>query len=205
MESGVSVELNFAQAIRTATAIIEATPEQLNKATTRAIKKTLRWAGSVVARELGQSLGVAQKGLKPRIVVTTVGSGADQVHILWVGVLPLAAEKAGKPRQTRRGVSVRGRRFDSAFVADIYNGEPNVWVRAAKNREHNHTTLSRRRKAATSSPDPKLRGRFPVQRVGIAVEDPAIEIFNRLQRRVEERFKTVLNQELNYAVNHEKR
>ncbi|EJG1615098.1 hypothetical protein CFE14_RS15805 [Vibrio parahaemolyticus] len=204
MESGVSVELNFAQAIRTATAIIEATPKQLQKATDRAIKKTMRWAGRIVARELGQTLGVAQKALKSRVSVSTVGKGADQVHILWLGVAALAADKAGKARQTKRGVTVRGRRFDSAFVADIYNGEPNVWIRTAKNRERNHTTLSRRRKAATSSPDPKLRGRFPVQRVGIEVEDPAVEIFNRLQRRVEDRFKTVLDQELNYAVNHEK-
>lgn len=63
-ESGVSVQMNFARAIRNVTARIEATPAQLTKASERAMKKTIRWLSGRVARELAQQLGVPQKYLK---------------------------------------------------------------------------------------------------------------------------------------------
>lgn len=53
--------------------------------------------------------------------------------------------------------------------------------------------------------DTSARGRFPVMRVGIDIEAVAREIFRRYDKRAIERFSTLIDQELNYAVNHEQK
>ena len=202
-ESGVSVQMNFARAIRNVTARIEATPAQLTKASERAMKKTIRWLSGRVARELAQQLGVPQKYLKKRLLVRTAGKGSDQVHILWMGAMPLAAEQAGKARQTRKGVTVGKRKFDGAFYRAVYNADENVYIRTSRNQ--GCTTLSPgQRKPANRTLAPEYAGRFPVQRLGVEIETIAAEIFRRLDRRAIDRFNTLIEQELNYAVNHEK-
>ncbi|WP_299071975.1 hypothetical protein AB6C63_023270 (plasmid) [Vibrio cyclitrophicus] len=202
-ESGVEVQMNFAQAIRNATAVIQATPKQMEVASERAIRKTIRWLSGRVARELSQQLGIPQKNLKPRLVVRSVGKGMDKAHILWMGVATMSADLAGKARQTRKGVTVGKRKFEGAFLRSVYNPEENVWIRARRNREQGYMTLSRTRKANHRSPSPELAGRFPIQRIGVEIESVATEAFRRLDRRALDRFKTLIEQELNYAVNHE--
>lgn len=76
-EPGVNINLNFAKELQLASAMIEATPKQLEKAGARAIKKTMRWVHTRLARELSQQLGIPQKNLKPRFSLKTVGKGAD--------------------------------------------------------------------------------------------------------------------------------
>ncbi len=202
-ESGVSVEMNFSRAIRDITARIEATPQQLSKASDRAMKKTIRWLSGRVARELSQQLGITQKYLKKRLLVRTAGKGMDQVHILWLGAMPLAAEQAGKARQTRKGVTVGQRKYEGAFYRSIYNADENVWIRSSRNQ--GYTTLSQSsRKPSSRQLAPEYAGRFPVQRLGVEIETIAAEIFRRLDRRAIDRFNTLFEQELNYAVNHEK-
>lgn len=203
-QPGVSVQLNFAQEITRATAAMQATPRQVERASERAIKKTIRWLQTRIAREVGAALGLPQKSLKPRLTTSVVGSGADRVHILWFGSLPLPAERAGKARQTRRGTSVGRRRFDGAFVTQIYNPEANVWIRSRRNVNAGHFTMGKPRRASGASVPPELSGRFPVQRVGIELDAQAREIFKRYQHRAQARFGELIDQELNYAVNHEK-
>lgn len=202
-ESGVEVQMNFAQAMRDATAVIQATPKQMEVASERAIRKTIRWLSGRVARELSQQLGIPQKNLKPRLVVRSVGKGMDKAHILWMGVATMSADLAGKARQTRKGVTVGKRKFEGAFLRSVYNPEENVWIRARRNREQGYMTLSRTRKTNHRSPSPELAGRFPIQRIGVEIESVATEAFRRLDRRALDRFKTLIEQELNYAVNHE--
>ncbi|PMN73159.1 hypothetical protein [Enterovibrio norvegicus] len=202
-ENGVNVEVNFARALRDITARIQATPAQLTKASERAMKKTIRWLSGRVAKELGQQLGVPQKVLKKRLLVRTAGKGSDQVHILWLGARPLAAENAGKARQSRKGVTVGKRQFEGAFYRAVYNADPNVWIRARRNQ--GYTTLTQKpRKPSGQKLAPEYAGRFPVQRLGVEIETVAAEIFRRLNRRAIDRFNTLIEQELNFAVNHEK-
>lgn len=203
-QSGVSVQMNFAREITRATAAIQATPKQLEKASNRAMRKTIRWLKTRIAREISLLTKVPQKALKPRMTVSTAGRGTDRVHILWFGTLPLAAEQAGNPRQTRRGTNVGKHRFEGAFVSKIYNPEANVWVRTRRNASAGHFTLGKQRRGRPSGSVPSaLSGRFPVQRVGIDLGTMAGEVFRRYQRRAEARFAELIDQELNYAVNHE--
>lgn len=203
-QSGVSVQMNFAREITRATAAIQATPKQLEKASNRAIRKTIRWLKTRVAREISAVTKVPQKALKPRLTTSVAGRGRDRVHILWFGTLPLAAEQVGNPRQTKRGTNVGKHRFEGAFVATIYNPEANVWVRTRRNASAGHLTLGKPRRGRPSGSVPReLAGRFPVQRVGIELDAMVGEVFRRYQRRAEARFAELIDQELNYAVNHE--
>lgn len=202
-QSGVSVQLNFAREINRATAAIQATPKQVEKASDRAIKKTIRWLKTRVAREISTATKVPQKSLKPRMTTTVAGKGADRVHILWFGSMPLPAEKAGKARQTKKGTTAGKHRFEGAFVATIYNPEANVWVRTRRNQSVGHLTLGKKRRPGAGSVPRELAGRFPVQRVGVELDALAGEVFKRYHQRAEARFGELIEQELNYAVNHE--
>jgi hypothetical protein len=208
METGASVQLNFAREIMRATAMIQATPKQMQTATDRAIKKTIRWLSSRVAREIGQALNIPQKAIKNRVVTSVVGSGSERVHILWLGVAPIAAENLANPRQTKKGVSVGRRRYDGAFYRDVYGDGDHVWIRK-----------SRAAALAMDLPDwggkkggdggylrnPEARGRFPLRRVSVDISSVANDVFRRYDKRAMERFSALIDQELNYAVNHERK
>ncbi|OCH08089.1 hypothetical protein A6D98_09695 [Aliivibrio fischeri] len=202
-EPGVDIKLNFAKELQLASAKIIATPKQLEKAGQRAIKKTMRWMNTRLSREVSQITGIPQKALKARYSLKTVGKGMDAVTILWIGVSPVLAEKAGRARQTRKGVSLKKHRYEGAFVSDMYGYESAVWIRASRN-DGRYTTTSKQRKANPNSLPARFRGRFPVQHVAIDIADPVSKALKRLEARVPDEFRKKLGQELNYVVNHER-
>jgi hypothetical protein len=212
--SGVNFQLNFAQGITRVTAQIQATPEQVTKAGERARRKTMRWLSTRMAREISQALRVPQKSLKTRWSTTTAGSGAEQVTILWFGTLPLPAENAGRPRQGKKGTTVAGRRFDGAFYRSVYDGVSRVWIRKSRAQALGLQlpAMSRQNSGGNQrfldlggSNDSSNRGRFPVVRVGIELAGMADEVFRRYERRALARFAELIEQEINYAVNHERK
>lgn len=195
--NGVEIKMEFAQALRNATAVIQATPKQVEVASERAMKKTIRWLSGVVARELSQQLNIPQKVLKPRLSVRTVGKGTDKAFILWMGTSPMAAEQVGRTRQNRKGATAGRHRFEGAFVSRYSSTSVEVRIRQQRNESAGHFPLNRK---MTKGDD---RHRYPVIRIGIEIDSVAREIFRRLDRRALDRFKTLIEQELNYAVNHE--
>ncbi|MDG9884112.1 hypothetical protein N7650_14830 [Pseudomonas sp. GD04058] len=212
--SGVSFQLSFAREITRVTAQIQATPEQVQKAGVRARAKTMRWLSTRMSRDISQSLRVPQRSLKSRWSVTTAGKGNDQVSILWFGTVPLAAEQAGRPRQGKRGTSVAGRRFDGAFHRAVYDGTPRVWIRKSRAAALGLELPSMSRKKGGGdwrfleyggANDSSNHGRFPVMRVGIELEELAGEVFRRYERLALARFAELIEQEINYAVNHERK
>lgn len=207
-QHGARLELNFAQQITNVTAAIQSTPAQLTKASNRAIRKTIRWLKNQVAREVGQALGIRQSALKQRLTQSVVGNGVDRIHILWLGVAPIAAENMGKARQTRKGVSVGKHRYQGAFYRDVYGDGEKVWIRKSRAAAlgYNLPSYSGNTRGATSDfvSSGRNRGRFPVQRVAVDIEPVATEVFRRYQRRAEMQFNKVFTSELNFAVNIEK-
>lgn len=200
---GTDFKINFSQELQRASAKLAATPKQLEKAAQRAVKKTMRWMYTRAAREVAQATGIPLKALKPRLSLVTVGKGTEAVTILWIGISPVLAERAGRARQTKKGVSVKKHRFEGAFVSDMYGYSDAVWIRASRNAGR-YTTTSQRRKANPNSLPAHLRGRFPLQHLAIDIADPATEALKRLQSRVPDEFRKKLDQELNYVVNHER-
>lgn len=177
--SGVDIQIDFAKELQQASAVIQSTPQQLSLAGQRAIKKTMRWLRTRIARELSQSLAISQKVLKPRFSLSTVGTGIDAATILWLGVNAMPAEILGKARQTRKGVTVGRRKYDGAFYQQVYGDSYRVWRR-------------------------KDVRRFPVKAEVVEISDQAAEVFGRFQARIPAEFQRILQQELNYVVNHAK-
>lgn len=178
-QPGVDIQLNFAKELQQASAAIQATPKQLALAGQRAIKKTMRWLKVRIARELSQSLAISQKVLTPRFSLSTVGTGLDATTILWLGVNSMPAEMLGNARQTRRGVTVGKRKYEGAFYRRVYGDRSRVWRR-------------------------KGTSRLPVQAEVVEISDQASEVFKRFQTRIPAEFQRILQQELNYVVNHAK-
>ncbi|HHG4777646.1 TPA: hypothetical protein ACPWIL_006082 [Pseudomonas aeruginosa] len=212
-ESGVSFQLNFAREITRVTALIQTTPAQLAKAAARARRKTMRWLTTAMSRDISRELRIPQKALKPRWSSKVAGSGDDEVAILWFGTLPIGAESAGRPRQNKRGTTVAGRRFDGAFHRAVYDGTPRVWVRKSRAAALGLDLPAMSRKKGGGNErfldlgganDSSNRGRFPVMRVGIELETQAAEVFRRYERRALARFAELIEQEINFAVNHER-
>ncbi|EII3108115.1 hypothetical protein CWL40_004426, partial [Vibrio parahaemolyticus] len=160
-------------------------------------KKTIRWLSVRVARELSQQLGIPQKLLKPRLLVRTVGKGIDKAFILWMGSSPMAAERVGRSRQNRKGATAGRHRFEGAFVSQYSSSSLEVRIRQQRNESAGHFPLNDK---VTKGDD---KHRYPIIRIGIEIDAVAREIFRRLDRRALDRFKTVIEQELNYVVNHE--
>ncbi len=106
-------------------AIFEAKPTQIKQAYRRAMGKTIRWLSTRISRELGKQFDLPQRVFQVR----TKRSFDNESGSLWIGMNPIAASWLGKSRQTRKGVSVRSHRFDSAFIAKMQNGHIGVFRR----------------------------------------------------------------------------
>ncbi|NYZ69981.1 hypothetical protein H0A36_28615, partial [Endozoicomonas sp. SM1973] len=115
-----------------------------------------------MARELASQMGIAQKGLKNRFILSTVGKGNNQQFIFWLGTYPLAAEDAGKARNLKKkGVAVKKYRFTGAFYKNVYGAKKHVWIRTARNRTAGYSGVSPVSQTPGNVPS-HLQGRFPV-------------------------------------------
>ncbi|MBU2708828.1 hypothetical protein KCM76_22735 [Zooshikella marina] len=177
---------------------LENQPKLFTKAVQRAMRKTARWLKTRMARELAKQMGVVQKGLKSRFILSTEGKGKNQKFIFWLGTYPLAAEMAGKPRNTKKGVSVKKHRFVGAFYKQVYGSSQHVWIRSQRNTRY---SLVRPSSSTPGNVPKRLSGRFPVERLGIEIDPIAVELFKRYERRVNSQFNRLLEKELNYVLN----
>ncbi|NGZ17557.1 hypothetical protein G6Z94_09390 [Vibrio aestuarianus] len=175
--------------------------KQVAKAIERALKKTGRWLRTHTMRHLSKEMAIKQASLKNRFILAY---DKDKKTVnLWVGLLAIAAEDLGGVRQNAAGTKAGSHQFDGAFYTRIYGDYERVYIRARRNRVMQHDVVRQNRKPASYRPirNPNLIGRFPVQAVGISIEDEASQILLRLEQQVNKRFGEILKQELNYAIN----
>lgn len=116
-------------------ASLQASEQQIKKAAVRALNKTARWARPVLARDVAQDLrinvGLVRNGLSLfRANANRLQSG--------VGLHPrsgvIRAVDLASVRQTKTGVSARGRKWDHAFLATMPSGHTGVFKRRGKSR-----------------------------------------------------------------------
>lgn len=175
------------------------------KAVDRAIRKVARWLRTHSMREIGRALGIKQAAIKHRYRFTDTGKGFERKAGIWVGLLAIAAHEAGTPAQNAAGVRVRGHQFDSAFLQKIYGSEEKVYIRASRNRQLKHATVgghdSWRYRPKSPSFLAEYGDRFPVQVIGVDIESVARPILERYEKRLNDRYREILEQELNYVLN----
>ena len=197
----MNLEIRTANRLQQIIDHVETQPKLVNKAIRRTMRATSRWLKTRIASELASQMGITQKGLKNRFVLSTVGKGKNQKFIFWLGTYPLAAEQAGKPRKLKKkGIAVKKYRFNGAFHERVYGPSKHIWIRAERNRTEGDSGVS----PVSQTPGnvaSHLKSRFPVERIGIEIAPLAEALFRRYQARVNSNFNRILEQQLNYVLN----
>lgn len=152
-------------------------PEQINLVSRRAAARTRDWLLTQVRRELAAKGEVPQNAIKGRLRRgrKSAYSEADNSAVLWVGLNPLAAARAGKPRQLKSDAKAGRHHFDRAFVARIYSGRDQIWRRLGNRR-------------------------FPVIKMTVPLNEHMEGIAARYEELAAEMFATRLRHEVNHLI-----
>jgi len=175
-------------------------PKAIKAAERRAINKTIRWLRTHIARSVSQQERIAVSAVRKRLLAYPIGSNGQGK--LWFGLKPIEASRAGRPRQTRSGVSVAGRKYQGAFFKTVYGGKPDIWIRTAS-----------KHFSADDYPDSEVSGsggassgwigendsRFPLAKAKISLEDVRPH-FESWTNRAHQRLLVVMEQELNFEL-----
>lgn len=175
-------------------------PKAAAAAQRRAINRTLRWLRTHVARAVSRQEKIAVGAVRQRLRAYPVGSNGQGK--LWFGINPIEASRAGRPRQTRAGVSVAGRRYQGAFYKKVYGGQADIWIRTAS-----------KHFKASDYPDSDVSGgggassgwisengsRYPLAKAKISLDDVRPH-FERWTMQAHEHLLKVLEQELNFEL-----
>lgn len=166
----------------------------------RAINKTLRWLRTHIARTVSRQERIAVSAVRQRLRAYPLsGNGQGK---LWFGINAIEASRAGRPRQSRSGVSVAGRRYEGAFFKKVYGSRPDIWIRTAS-----------KHFKASDYPDSEVSGgggassgwisendsRFPLAKAKISLEDVRLH-FESWTNRAHQRLLEILEQELNFEL-----
>lgn len=175
-------------------------PKAVAAAQRRAINKVLRWLRTHIARDVGRQERIAIAAVRQRLKAFPVSSNGQ--GRLWFGINPIEASRAGRPRQTRSGVSVAGRRYEGAFFKRVYGGSPDIWIRTASKHFD-----------ASDYPDSEVSGgggrrsgwisendsRFPLAKAKISLDNTQAH-FEAWTNRAHERLQVVMEQEMNFEL-----
>ncbi|NBB02931.1 hypothetical protein [Pseudomonas monteilii] len=175
-------------------------PKAVAAAQRRAVNKVLRWLRTHIARDVGRQERIAIAAVRQRLKAFPVSSNGQ--GRLWFGINPIEASRAGRPRQSRTGVSVAGRRYKGAFFKRVYGGNPDIWIRTASKHFD-----------AKDYPDSEVSGRggrrtgwvaendsrFPLVKAKISLEEVRPH-FETWTNRAHERLLVVMEQELNFEL-----
>lgn len=92
-------------------------PKAAAAAQRRAINKTLGWLRTHIARAVGKQERIAIGAVRQRLRAYPTSGGAMRGK-LWFGLNAIEASRIGRVRQTSRGVSVAGRRYQGLELTD---------------------------------------------------------------------------------------
>lgn len=174
--------------------------QQVAVARTRAIRETLKSVRTKIKKEAAKVLKVPQKALTPRMFISKLKNGEAKGK-LWAGTWYISPYAIGKPSQGKTGVTgVRGRRYRGAFLKKIYGGQENIWIRRSSKRFDANLYPGRRGKAGSNSLPAGLRGRFPVVKAAIPIEEAMGKTFDRNENEIRQDFYRKLRREINYAL-----
>ncbi|KJK06537.1 hypothetical protein [Pseudomonas tussilaginis] len=166
----------------------------------RAINRTLRWLRTYIARAVGQQERIAVAAVRQRLRAYPVGSNGQGK--LWFGIDPIEASRAGRPRQTRAGVSVAGRRYEGAFYKKVYGGQSDIWIRTAskhfKASDYPDSEVSGRG-GASSGWIAENGSRYPLAKAKISLADVRPH-FDAWTKRADEQLLKFLKRELNFEL-----
>ena len=173
-------------------------PKAAAAAQRRAINKTLGWLRTHIARAVGKQERIAIGAVRQRLRAYPVSGGAMRGK-LWFGVNAIEASRIGRPRQSRTGVSVAGRRYQGAFFKQVYGSNPDIWIRTSSKHfnttDYPDSTQGRRSSGFIAESD----NRFPLAKAKVSL-DQVRPHFDSWVKRADERLLEILKQELNFEL-----
>lgn len=175
-------------------------------ATTRAIRDTLKYTRTRIKREAAKALKVPQKVLTSRLFISKIKNGESKGK-LWAGtwnISPLVLGPVASGRKSRV-IQVGRYRYPGAFYERVYGSRPDIWIRLSSKHFDKALYPGGRKKAGTNTLDPELRGRFPVAKAAISIEEAMGKTFDRNEDEIRQEFYKKLRKEINYAINIEGR
>lgn len=208
--SPATVEINVGDGLNRLVAELGGTEAQIRKALASTAEKVQTWLSARLARALAGEMDMNVGAIKGRIKKSAVlRTGKIVTANIWIGVKPIEAQRAGRPRQLQAGAKARRRFFEGAFVAAIYTSEEKIWVRLGSRHYDPETypTARKHRPGDRFAPYKKkdnshLRdsGRFPVVMARIPIAEEMAAVLPRYQQPTARRFEEVFEHELKYAV-----
>lgn len=177
-------------------------PKAAASAQRRAINKTLGWLRTHIARAVGRQEKIAVRAVRQRLLSYPVEGGKKIRGKLWFGINPLDASRAGRPRQTKAGVSVSGRRYRGAFYKKVYGDKADIWIRTASkhfDRAHFPDSEITTSKGASSGWIAENSDRHPLAKAKISLASVRPH-FEAWSRKADERLLHILKQEVNFEL-----
>jgi hypothetical protein len=163
-------EQDFADMVRT----LGLTEQRLYAAGYRAVRKTVMWVKTHLARTLSKELQIVQKLVRQRLRVYMQDRRAMQGKV-WMGMYKIRASRLGRARQTRAGVSVGRHRFPGSFEATMPSGHTDVFKRRGKSRL-----------------------KIDIQQLDIS--EQARQAIAEINAKADERLMIIMEQEINYEI-----
>ncbi|MCW2099354.1 UNVERIFIED_ORG: hypothetical protein EDF86_0122 [Pseudomonas psychrophila] len=176
-------------------------PKAAANAQRRAINKTLRWLSTHIARAVGKQERIAVKAVRQRLRSYPITGGAMRGK-LWFGINPLEASRAGRPRQTKAGVTVGSRRYQGAFYKKVYGNQADIWIRTASkhfDRADYPDSEVTSQTGASSGFVGENSDRFPLAKAKISLHSVRPH-FEAWCRKADAQLLHVLTQEMNYEL-----
>lgn len=194
---GEYLDFDLTGEIDEALRFLDAVNPAVDRAVDRAVKKTVKVVRRELMRSLAKSTGISQKAFKYRLKDSYIKK--NRVGYLWLGLNPIPAHFAGKPRQNKSGVRVRGKTFKHAFLSDVYSdGEQKVWRRKYRGKGAAAQAGSGGSGFVASS-----AGRFPLELMVFDIDELGVDEVRRMEPKFKKRFSKILNQEIDYALLYE--
>jgi hypothetical protein len=173
-------------------------PKAAAAAQRRAINKTLGRLRTHIARAVGKQERIAIGAVRQRLRAYPVSGGAMRGK-LWFGVNAIEASRIGRPRQSRAGVSVAGRRYQGAFFKQVYGSSPDIWIRTSSKHfnatDYPDSTQGRRSSGFIAESD----NRFPLAKAKVSLDQVRAH-FDTWVKRADEILLEILKQELNFEL-----
>jgi len=183
------------------------TIDQVELARASALRKMRKRVETAVKRAASKELGMPQKALGGRFFSNKIKKGDDVLKV-WIGTQPVSPFKLGavgvfgEPGRPFSGVMVGKRKYRGAFLASIYTSRQKIWIRLNSKfySPELYPTMKRSGDRGLSD-DPSLKGRFPVVRAAVPIDEVLEAVVDRDGDTILADFEKVFIQELNYYTN----
>lgn len=169
MSSTLKIELDVKQVLDLMHGL---PPAAMQNAWRRTLRKTSVWVKGQTAKAVSKETRIPQKLLRQRLYFFLRNRDTGKV---WLGLNAVEAHRLGKPRQTRKGVTVGRHRFDGAWVMKNTAPDGPIYRRTGKDR-------------------------LPYEMVKFDWSASGEAGFKEAAARAEERLMVILRQEVNYEL-----